>query len=271
MAATQSQIDEILKLLQNQHRQQQPQQQDMQQAQLYAFHNQMQPNPVYLPYPANVQPHNPTAFHQRHGLAGQTDAHPRAPVPHCESQMDYDSLTQEQRRKIAMAYNREEAEKQAIAQKEQERMLESIKASIKDALKEQNPKSATLESQSKQYETLRILADTPYKRAVHTRGSESTDNDIARFLRELRKLRELTKELSSRRVVEKQNLINPNQSPGNQTVDMEAENTSHVTTPTVVGEHSLVTAKQQAGYASVAQAEAGRSTGDSVSDFIFRS
>lgn len=282
MAATQSQVDEILKLLQNQHRQQQPpqQQQDMQHAQLYAFHNQTQPNPVYLPYPAAVQPHNPTAFHRRYGDAGLPDANPKAAFPRSESPMDYDSLTQEQRRKIAMAYNREEAEKQAVAQKEQERMLESIKASIKDALKDQMSKSASTESQSEQYDTLRMLAkDTPYKRVNHTRSSESTDddNDVAGLLRELRELRELTKELSARRAVvadkPKTNLGNPNtanqnRSPDNQTVAMEAENTSQAAQSAVVGDHSLVTAKQQAGYASVAQASAGRSTGDSVSDFI---
>lgn len=176
-----------------------------------------------------------------------------------------------------MAYNREEAEKQAVAQKEQERMLESIKASIKDALKDQMSKSASTESQSEQYDTLRMLAkDTPYKRVNHTRSSESTDddNDVAGLLRELRELRELTKELSARRVVaEKPNLGNPNpanqnRSPDNQTVAMEAENTSQAAQSAVVGDHSLVTAKQQAGYASVAQASAGRSTGDSVSDFI---
>lgn len=278
MAATQSQVDEILKLLQNQHRQQQPQQQqDMQHAQLYAFHNQTQPNPVYLPYPAAVQPHNPTAFHRRYGDAGLPDANPKAAFPRSESPMDYDSLTQEQRRKIAMAYNREEAEKQAVAQKEQERMLESIKASIKDALKDQMSKSASTESQSEQYDTLRMLGrDTPYKRVNHTRSSESTDddNDVAGLLRELRELKELTKELSARRVVaEKPKLGNPNptnqnRSPDNQTVAMEAENTSQAAQSAVVGDHSLVTAKQQAGYASVAQASAGRSTGDSVSDFI---
>lgn len=177
-----------------------------------------------------------------------------------------------------MAYNREEAEKQAVAQKEQERMLESIKASIKDALKDQISKSESTESQSEQYDTLRMLAkDTPYKRVNHTRThSESTDdnNDVAGLLRELRELRELTKELSARRVVaEKPNLGNPNpvnqnQSPDNQTVAMEAENTSQAAQSAVVGDRSLVTSKQQAGYASVAQARAGRSTGDLVSDFI---
>ncbi|KAL4009148.1 hypothetical protein ACER0C_003000 [Sarotherodon galilaeus] len=236
MAVTQSQMDEILKLLQSQHRQQQPQQQDMQHAQLYAFHNQTQPNPVYLPYPTAMQPHNPTVFHRRYGDAVLPDANPKPGGSRSESLTDYDSLTQEQRRKIVMAYNREEAEKQAVVQKEQERMLESIKATIKDALKDQTSKSATTESQSEQYDTLRMLAkDTPYKRVNQTRNSESTDNnDVAGVLRELRELRELTKELSARRVVdEKPNLVNPNpvspnQSPDNQTVDMEAENTSQV-------------------------------------------
>ncbi|KAL3997042.1 hypothetical protein ACER0C_009698 [Sarotherodon galilaeus] len=101
MAATQSQMDEILKLLQNQQRQQQPQQQDMQHALLYAFH----PHPGYLPYSAAMQPHNPTVFHRRYGDAGLPDANARLWGPRSENPMDYDSLTQEQRRKIAMVYN----------------------------------------------------------------------------------------------------------------------------------------------------------------------
>lgn len=170
-----------------------------------------------------------------------------------------------------MAYNREEAEKQAVAQKQQERMLESIKASIRDALKEQSQKPGTTEPQSEQYEMLRMLAkDTPYKR-TSARASESAEigtNDIAALMRELREIREMTKDLSSTRtVVDRSNLSEPSQNPGAQTVDMETE-PNHTETPAMTEARSQTTAKQQAGYVSATQAEVVRSTKDSVSDFI---
>lgn len=262
MAATQAQMDELLKLLQ---KQQHPQQHEAQPANLYAAHNPLQLSPFYLPY-QQLQPQHPASFYRRDGSLGIPDINIGAQRPVFEKPANQqETLTAEQRREIAMAYNREEAEKQAVVQKQQEQMIESIKASIRDALKEQSSqKSGTAEPQSEQYEMLRMLAkDTPYKR-TSTRGSESAEinnTDVAALMRELRELREMTKGLVSTRAVDdRSNRTEQSQNLGDRTVDMETE-----TNPTETPE---TTAKQQAGYVSVTQAEAVRSTKDSISDFI---
>lgn len=264
MAATQAQMEELLKLLQKQ----QPQQQDTQYTNLYAAHPHTMPSPLYLPYP-HLQPQNPASFYRKDGLLGFPGATVGMQLPAVEKEANrYETLTAEQRREIAMAYNREEAEKQAVIQKQQERMIESITASIKDALKDQTQKPCTTESQTEQYEMLRMLArDMPYKRTTVARKPESAEleaNDIAALMRELREIREMTKD--TRTVAERPNVADPVQNPGAKIVDMETES-NNTETPTTES-RSQTSVKQQAGYASASQAETVRPTKDSVSDFI---
>lgn len=262
MSVTQAQVDEILKLLQKQ----QPQQQDIQQTPLCTL-NHLQPSPMMYQWQTQRQPNDPS-HHQRYGHTGFNGVHPTSSYSgYGDSQLDYDNLTQEQRRKIALAYNKEQDEKQAALQKEHDRMLESIKASIRDAIKEQQqqqqpPQPVTLEPQGDRCETLHTLAmGTPYKRVTRDRGSVSNENNIATLTRELRELRELTEELSRRDEKPKQVL-----NTENQTSDMEAENSEATTS---IPEPSLVSnMKQQAGYGSAKQAETKRPVRDSVSDFI---
>lgn len=64
-----------------------------------------------------------------------------------------------------MQYNKEQSERQAASLKEQERMLDSIKSSIKDIILEQQRRSMPQESSSNQshIDTLQSLArDTLY-------------------------------------------------------------------------------------------------------------
>lgn len=255
MAATQAQIEELLKLLQKQ--QQQPHQPQPYDQHLYGAHGHTSPQPFYLPYP-HMQLQNPAYFYQGNGLLGfpssntGTEKEVARPEP----------LTAEQRKEIAMVYNREEADRHAVAQKQQDQMMESIKASIRDALKDHRTETDPIE----QRETLRLLArDTPYKR--NNTPQKPDNDDIAALIREVRELREMTKDLSSTRMVpERHNATTePIRNPGTQTVDMETEPNN---TEAPAASEPRPQSKQQAGYASASQAEAIRTTKNSVADFI---
>lgn len=275
MAATQAQMEELLKLLQKQ----QPQQQDTPYANPYAaaYHH-AAPGPLYMPYP-HLHPQNPASFYRKDGLLGLTSAasmqHPAADMRHPAADREahrHEPLTAEQRREIAMAYNREEAEKQAVIQKQQELMIESITANIKDALKNQAPKPSAVESQPEQYETLRTLArDMPYKRTAAARKNELADieaSDIAALMRELREIREMTKDAravtGNRNAPDIPNATDPPQNSGAKVVDMETESGDlHA-----ADSRSQTAGKQQAGYSSASQTERGGSTKEYVTDFI---
>lgn len=174
-----------------------------------------------------------------------------------------------------MEYNKEESERQAVSQKEQEKMIDSIKSSIRDVIVEQQRSSVSQEAASNQssMDTLQSLArDTPYKRArKQAKDDEHDPGDVSKLMNELR---ELTKQISKRG-----NIGSSEESCD--LVTMDTEEMATATTSSDNGQQSqppahqatmAVMNKQQAGYSVPSGGRGGlnnsTSVADSVADFI---
>lgn len=109
-------------------------------------------------------------------------------------QFDPSRLSKEQRRQIAMEYNREEDERRAATQQHYDKMLESLKSSIKDVIAEQHAHhfdklTTQYEQKTQQRDTLADVArETPYKRPAKRASDESHDTDVRTLMMELREL-----------------------------------------------------------------------------------
>lgn len=158
MAATQTQIDNLIKLLQQQKQQQHKRQQHQQQpahlqqaglpdqhyqhsqAQLQALQSFMQLAPL-LQHCTQPQRQNLWSSQQQTGrrfFSGQA-LYDLSRMSNPDNEFfQHGTLTEEQRRKIAIEYNKEESERQVASQKEREKMIDSIKASIRDVIQEQH-------------------------------------------------------------------------------------------------------------------------------------
>lgn len=253
MAVIHTQIDNLIKLLQQQQPTRVEQQQPghlQQMPTLEALQSFMQIVPILQQF---IQPHTQHPYNPQ--LSGTSTCG--------DTSVQYGTLTAEPKRKIAIEYNKEESERQVVSQREQEKMLDSIKASISDVMLEQQDSTVSqgsLSSFKSNMDMLQSLArDTPYKRvSKQAKG----DQGISALMNELR---ELTKQI----------LKCDNSSEESREVMMETEN---VGTPTSSGEThqspspmqqstNTVVTKQQAGY--VLPLDRGSSlTSQSVSDFI---
>lgn len=156
-----------------------------------------------------------------------------------------------------MDYNKEESDRQAVSLKQQEKMIDSIKASIRDVILEQQRVS-----DQDADKTLQSLAkDTPYKRVrkqVHV--EDSNDTDIVSLMQELR---ELTKSISKRDNVKCSHIANN----VIEDMDTEAAQPSAIDETPQVQQSNTVTVKQQAGYTPSSQRQS-TSTLDPLSEFI---
>ena len=191
MADNQAQIDNLIKILQQQqHLQREIQQQCQQkQEQLQA----LQRLAPLLPLPQQLmQPHLWDPQYQTGQAIFGSHAslyNPNVDSNRSERLFQYGALTEEQRRKIAMEYNNEQSEREATSLKEQEKMLESIRSSIRDAILEHQQSLISQESSHNQsnIDTLHSLArDTPYKRA--RKAAKDDQDDISKVMNELREL-----------------------------------------------------------------------------------
>lgn len=209
---TQTQIDNLIKLLQQpalsqllqqpdlpQQQQYQPLQAQLQ-AQLQALQNCMQLAPLCQQF---TQPQTQHLWNQQQSGQGSLFGKQFSLNPSGVSTSGGDkpfqcgNLTEAQRRMIAMEYNKEESERQAAFQKEQDKMLDSIKAGVRDVILEHQRSSVSQESnQSNQsnMDTLQRLArDIPYKRVCKQADVDQDPGEIATLMKELRKL---TKQIS---------------------------------------------------------------------------
>lgn len=279
MAVTQTQIDNLIKILQQQQQpnlpqpalpQNQPYQQS--QAQLQALQSFMHLVPALQNF---TQPQAQQQQQQQQTgqgfYRGETMYNPSGSPNLGGKSVQYGTMTEEQRRKIAMEYNKEESERQAISQKEQEKMIESIKSSIRDVLVEQQRSSVSQEATSNQssMDTLQSLArDTPYKRARKQAKDDDHDpGDVSKLMNELR---ELTKQISKR----------GNIGSSEESCDMVTMDTEEMTTATTSSVNSqqsqppahqatmAVINKQQAGYSVPSGGRGGLNNSTSVADFI---
>lgn len=285
MAVTQTQIDNLIKLLQQQPNLPQPQpalpqhqQYQQSQAQLQALQSFMHLVPALqnITQPQAQHLWNPHQQQTGQGFfRGETMYNPSSSPNLGGKSVQYGTLTEEQRRKIAMEYNKEESERQAVSQKEQEKMIDSIKSSIRDVIVEQQRSSVSQEAASNQssMDTLQSLArDTPYKRArKQAKDDEHDPGDVSKLMKELR---ELTKQISKR----------GNIGSSEESCDLVTMDTEEMATATTSSDNSqqsqppahqatmAVMNKQQAGYSVPSGGRGGpnnsTSVADSVADFI---
>lgn len=270
MAVTQTQIDDLIKLLQQQQQQPQPlpqqqqpplpqQQQYQSQAQLQALQSFMQlvPTLQHFTQPQTQHLWNPQQQQTGRGLfGGQAFYNPSGASNPGEKSFQNGNLTEEQRRKIAIEYNKEESERQAASQKEQEKMLDSIKASVRDVILEQQRSSLSQESSSNQsnMDTLQSLArDTPYKRVRKQAKDDQNHGDL------MNELRELTKQI-------KRGSSGSSEESG-EVVTMDTEHAGEVT-PSAEQSNTSVTNKQQAGYSVPSGGGSSLKTSTPIADFI---
>lgn len=264
-----TQIDNLIKLLQQQLQQQQvpspqsvlPQQQS--QAQLQALQSFMSLIPTLQQL---TQPHHPwnNQLYLGEGTrGGQAKYNPNSVVNTSDTSFHHGTLSEEQKRLIAMEYNKQESERQAVSKKEQEMMIDSIKSSIRDVLLEQQGSSVSQDFSSAQsdMETLRSLArDTPYKRVRKQPKDDLDSRDISRLMNELR---DMTKSISSR------------DRDGSSVEDLEAVRMD----TDIVGEiipspsndqqsSTVVMKKQQAGYTLPSSEDSPPETSSALADFI---
>lgn len=287
MAVTQTQIENLIKLLQQQpplpqeQHQQQPvvphhQQYQQSLAQLQALQgfmhlvptlqNYTQPQAQHLWNPQQQQQHTGQGFYR-----GESMYKPSGSSNPGDKSFQYGTLTEEQRRKIAMEYNKEESERQAVSQKEQEKMIDSIKSSIRDVIVEQQRSAVSQEaaaSNQSSMDTLQSLArDTPYKRARKQAKDDHDPGDVSKLMNELR---ELTKQISKRG-----NSGSSEESCDLVTMDTEdmgaATPSSSNIQPPQPPAHQSTTAvmnKQQAGYSLASCGSGSLNSSTSVADFI---
>lgn len=175
----------LLGVQQQQQQQQQLQQQQQQQQQLdFIAQNQQ--------IPWNTLLGAPPPFYANSNVL---------PQRHSEHTPQYGHLTEEQKKAIALEYNMREAEKQAELQKREEKMLESIKASIRDAMTENHVEgtSPRLEYSQPCSETLESIAQQiPYKRVRKNTSDQDKNGDLSGFVRGLNTLRDIAIQLSSK-------------------------------------------------------------------------
>lgn len=275
MALNQTQVDELLKLLpQQQHQQNQPQQ-NTQQAQLQALQNLMQLAPMFHWFSQPQKSYVSSPQHQRSGEGTFGSAHPTAPLDRNERSFDCSTLSEEQKRRIAMEYNKEESERQAVSHRQQEKMLDSIKASIRDVMLEQQ---RGVEREPARDKLLSLASDTPYKR-VRQQSDVDDDAEDTGLPKLLRELRELTRCISKR----DKNKCG-DRDDANPLCEMETEPQrgsaappsmtceAPPAPPPPVQQSSGVAAKQQAGYTlahqSGSQSGSAVNVSNSVADFI---
>ncbi|KAE8277998.1 hypothetical protein D5F01_LYC23933 [Larimichthys crocea] len=271
---SQAQMDNLIKLLLLQ--QQQLQQLQQQQHQQHRPHQQQQQQQQQQQRQLLQQQHQQRQQPGREFSQDQTLYNPSSVVSQPGvNTFSYGTLTEEQRRNIAMEFNKEESERQAISQKQQEKMVDLIKTSLRDILLEQqyNNSSGSWESscdQSTNMDKLKSLArDTPYKRG--RKQANENDQDPENISTLLKQLHKLTKDISkhggggsssSRKQSCDEDTMemdgNEAESPSSASNDRTSE--PYVQQPN----NTSVTNKQQAGY-SLAPSTSG---GSNVTDFI---
>ncbi|KAK7915591.1 hypothetical protein WMY93_011352 [Mugilogobius chulae] len=217
MKAVQTQIETLINLLQQQQQQQQPllpspqhppqhQQQLLQQTALHQLSPSLQqftqPLHQHQPYQL-LQPQGQWNGAQFPQTAGHYFHNPSNGLAHPDREWSPyfgQPLTVEQKRRIALEYNKEEAERCAATQKEHHQMLDSIKASIRDAFLEQQQQQQQQPSSLKEstdVDVLKTLArGIPYKRAPFKQTKDDhSSGEISQLMTELR---ELTNVISSK-------------------------------------------------------------------------
>ncbi|KAJ7995073.1 hypothetical protein DPEC_G00256140 [Dallia pectoralis] len=139
MSVTQTQIDNLIKLLQQQPHLHQQQHHLQTQAQLHPPQSFPQLAPLRQHFMQPPTPHlwNPQQQTEPGFYGGQAHNSPSGVMVPSDKSPQYAPLMEEQKRKIAIEYNKEESARQAASQKDQDRMLDSIKASIRDVMLEQ--------------------------------------------------------------------------------------------------------------------------------------
>ncbi len=280
-------VDNLVKLL-LQHLQQQQQQkqqvpllpqhslpqlplsQQQQQAQLQALPNIMQSVPMFQHFTQPQTQHVLSPQHQQQQQQQQQQAGPGIflwPTPYYPNtvwnpeKFQHGTLSESQRRMIAMEYNKEESERQTASQREQEKMLESIKTSMRDFIQEQQCSLVSEWSppNHSDVDILQSLArDTPYKRVSKQTNKEPHHNvsDIYILTNELH---ELTKQIkrSGKGSIENTEEV----------VVMETEDPERGTSSTQQSDMS-VASKQQAGYVPPVGSGNLLDTSSSVADCI---
>jgi len=276
VSVPQTQICNLIKLLQQQQQQQQqqpqqpplPQQQQQSQAHLHALQSLMQLTPTlqHMQHPWNPlqqqQQQTGHGFFGGHSLYNPSGG---ASAPG-DKQFQSGTLTEAQRRNIAIEYNKEESDRDAVSRKEQDRMLDSIKASIRDVMLEQQRGSLSQqESSSNQsnVDTLHSLArGTPYKRARKQADGDPSPEDISTLMKEIRALSKHVARASDKGASEESCQV--------VTMDTDAGEPAPAASDRQQYAHQFspptVTDKQQAGYA-VPSGVAG-STSTSLADFV---
>lgn len=261
MTSQNTQLETLISLLQQQQQPQpqqpQPQQQYQQlQSQLNTLQTQLIPILQKMtqshdqePWSGGIQHREPMRASGYHNVINEASGSFRS-----------DTLTEDQKRIIAMEYNKLEAERQAVAQKEHDRMLDAIKASIRDVISEQQRSSAEASYVTDEPKgTLECLArGTPYNRSTSKRTKDISARNV------LAELKELTKLIADR------DTGSPNQPDAGamDTDDPEPPNAAAI--ETVAQGSQMCVTKQQAGYKGPAPHSSSRkcTTTSPVDDFI---
>ena len=108
----------------------------------------------------------------------------------CESSA-YESLTPEQKRSIAIEYNERESEKAAARQKDHEKLMDTVKDSVRSVLKEIGTPGAPDDAEDG---LQNIAKETPYKRPKKTAKPDSEAHDdhiLPGLIAELKELKQL--------------------------------------------------------------------------------
>ena len=266
MAVTPTQIDNLIKLLQQQQQVLSPPSvlpQQQSQAQLQALQSFMPSIPMLPQFTQSQHPWNNQLYSGEGTRGGQVTYNPNSVVNNSDTLFHYGTLNDEQKRLIAMEYNKRECERQAVSRKEQEIMIDSIKSSIRDVMQEQQGSSVSQDFSSTQsdMETLRSLArDTPYKRAHKQPKEDPHSLDISRLMNELR---EMTKIISSR---DRDGSTEENL----EAVRMETDVVGEIRPSPSNDQQSNTTVlkKQQAGYMLPSYRDSPPETSSALADFI---
>ena len=262
-----TQIDNLIKLLQQQQQQVlSPQSvipQQHSQAQLQALQSFMTLIPTLQQFTQPQQPWNNQLYSGEVTRGGQAKYNQNSVANTSDTSFHNGTLSEEKKRLIAIEYNKQESERQAVSKKEQEMMIDSIKSSIRDVLLEHQGSSVSQDFSSTQsdMETLRSLArDTPYKRVRKQPKDDLDSRDISRLMNELR---EMTKSISSR---DRDGSTEENL----EAVRMETDIVGEIRPSPSNDQQSSTTVlqKQQAGYTLPSCRDSPPETSSALADFI---